>query len=47
MTTIKMWKWNNNKKNLQKKGKTSDLVAVVGENPIPKLVDNKTPHMKR
>ena len=34
-------------KNLLKKGKTSDLVAVVGENPIPKLVDNKRRHMKR
>ena len=34
-------------KNLRKKGKTSDLVAVVGENPIPKLVDNKRRHMKR
>ena len=30
-----------------KKGKTSDLVAVVGENPIPKLVDNKRRHMER
>ena len=34
-------------KNLRKKGKTSDLAAVVGENPIPKLVDNKRRHMKR
>ena len=34
-------------KNLRKKGNTSDLVAVVGENPIPKLVDNKRRHMKR
>ena len=25
-------------------GNTSDLVAVVGENPIPKLVDNKRQH---
>ena len=34
-------------KNLRKKGKTSDLVAVVGENAKPKLVDSKRQHMKR
>ena len=28
-----------------KKRKTSDPVAVVGENPIPKFVDNKRRHM--
>ena len=30
-----------------KKGKTSDLIAVVGENPIPKLGDNKRRDMER
>ena len=31
----------------KKKRKTSDPVAVVGENPIPKLVDNKRRHVER
>ena len=31
----------------KKKRKTSDPVAVVGENPIPKLVGNKRRYKKR
>ena len=31
----------------KKKRKTSDTVPVVGENPIPKLADNKRQYMER
>ena len=34
-------------KSSTKKGKTSDPVAVVGEKPIPKLVDNKRRDLER